>query len=111
MPQKASDLGSYPVVIDLSELRPSFVIGWPLNLNVTTCKNKLCAIAKLHTLYRTERSHSNILEKNMTAKLTKEEKEILDSFEKGEWVPVSNLPKRRKKLAEYACNTLKRTRG
>ncbi len=47
----------------------------------------------------------------MTAKLTKEEKEILDSFEKGEWVPVSNLPKRRKKLAEYACNTLKRTRG
>ena len=32
----------------------------------------------------------------MKAKLTKEEKEILDSFEKGEWVPVADLSQRRK---------------
>jgi predicted DNA binding CopG/RHH family protein len=44
----------------------------------------------------------------MKTKLTKEEKEILDSFEKGEWVPVSDLPKRRKELAEYARNTLRK---
>jgi len=44
----------------------------------------------------------------MTAKLTKEEKEILDSFENGEWAPVADLPKRRKELAEYARNTLKK---
>lgn len=44
----------------------------------------------------------------MKTKLTKEEKEILDSFEKGEWVAVTNLSKRRKELAEYARNTLKK---
>ena len=44
----------------------------------------------------------------MKAKLTKEEKEILDSFEKGEWVPVANLSKRKKELAEYARNTLRK---
>ena len=44
----------------------------------------------------------------MKAKLTKEEKEILDSFEKGEWVPVTDLSKRRKELAEYAGNSLKK---
>jgi predicted DNA binding CopG/RHH family protein len=44
----------------------------------------------------------------MKIKLTKEEKEILDSFEKGEWVPVADLSKRRKELAEYARNTLKK---
>jgi len=44
----------------------------------------------------------------MKAKLTKEEKEILDSFEKGEWVPVADLSKRRKELAEYAGNSLKK---
>jgi predicted DNA binding CopG/RHH family protein len=44
----------------------------------------------------------------MKAKLTKEEKEILDSFEKGEWVPVTELPKRRRELAEYARNTLRK---
>ena len=32
----------------------------------------------------------------MTAKMTKEEKEILDSFEKGEWVPVADLQKEEK---------------
>jgi predicted DNA binding CopG/RHH family protein len=51
---------------------------------------------------------SYILEKNMKAKLTKEEKEILDSFEKGEWVPVADLSKRKKELAEYARNTLRK---
>ncbi|MEI7694331.1 MAG: antitoxin [Chlorobium sp.] len=36
---------------------------------------------------------------------TKEEKEILDSSENSEWVPVADLPKRRKELAKYARNT------
>jgi len=44
----------------------------------------------------------------MKTKLTKEEKKILDSFEKGEWVPVSDLSKRKKELAVYARNTLRK---
>jgi predicted DNA binding CopG/RHH family protein len=44
----------------------------------------------------------------MKTKLTKEEKEILDSFEKGEWVPVTNLSKRKKELMAYARNTLRK---
>ena len=44
----------------------------------------------------------------MKNKLTKEEKELLESFDKGEWVPVTNLAKRRKELAEYARNTLRK---
>jgi len=44
----------------------------------------------------------------MKTKLTKEEKEILDSFEKGEWAPVPNLKKRRKELVAYARNTLRK---
>ena len=44
----------------------------------------------------------------MTAKLTKEEKEMLDSFEKGEWVPVKNRSKRRAELMRYARDTLKK---
>lgn len=44
----------------------------------------------------------------MKNRLTKEEKEILDSFEKGEWVPVADLSKRKKELAEYARNTLRK---
>ena len=44
----------------------------------------------------------------MKTKLTKEEQEILDSFEKGEWVPVKNLPKRKAELMIYAKNTLKK---
>lgn len=44
----------------------------------------------------------------MTTKLTKEEKEILDSFEKDEWVPVTNLAKRKKELMVYARNTLRK---
>jgi predicted DNA binding CopG/RHH family protein len=48
------------------------------------------------------------MEKNMKTKLTKEEKEILDSFERGEWAPVADLSKRKKELAEYARNTLRK---
>ena len=44
----------------------------------------------------------------MKIKLTKEEKEILNSFEKGEWVPVADLSKRKKELAEYVRNTLRK---
>lgn len=44
----------------------------------------------------------------MKAKLSNEEKEILDSFEKGEWVPVTDFPKRKKELFEYARNTLRK---
>jgi len=44
----------------------------------------------------------------MTAKLTKEEKKILDSFEKGECVAVKNLSKRKTELMRYARNTLKK---
>ena len=40
--------------------------------------------------------------------LTKEEKEILASFEKDEWIPVKNLAKRKKELAMYARNTLRK---
>ena len=44
----------------------------------------------------------------MKTKLTREEKEILDSFEKDEWVPVTNLTKRKKELMAYARNTLRK---
>lgn len=44
----------------------------------------------------------------MKTKLAKEEKEILDSFDKGEWVPVTNFSKRKKELVEYARNTLRK---
>lgn len=44
----------------------------------------------------------------MSAKLTKEEREILDSFEKNEWVPVKNLARRKSELMSYASSTLKK---
>jgi predicted DNA binding CopG/RHH family protein len=44
----------------------------------------------------------------MKAKLTKEEKGIRDSFERGEWIAVANLSMRKKELAEYARNTLRK---
>jgi predicted DNA binding CopG/RHH family protein len=44
----------------------------------------------------------------MKARLSKEEKEILESFEKGEWVPVENFSRRKKELIEYARNTMKK---
>lgn len=43
-------------------------------------------------------------------KLTKEEKEILDSYERGEWVPVKDFTKRKAELMRYARNTLKKDR-
>ncbi len=44
----------------------------------------------------------------METKLTKEEQQLLKSFEKGEWTPVADLPQRKKELTAYAKNTLKK---
>jgi predicted DNA binding CopG/RHH family protein len=44
----------------------------------------------------------------MKTRLTKEEKEIVKSFEKGEWVSVPDLSRRGKELIRYARNTLKK---
>ncbi len=44
----------------------------------------------------------------MKTKLSKEEKEIIESFEKGEWVPVENFSQRKKELIAYARNTMKK---
>ena len=42
--------------------------------------------------------------------LTKEEKDILESFEKGEWRSKGNLEERKKQLQQYARNTLKKSK-
>ncbi len=42
--------------------------------------------------------------KNMTS----EEKDILDSFEKGQWQPVKNRKREVKRLQQYARNTLQK---
>ena len=44
----------------------------------------------------------------MKNRLTKEEKEIVESFEQGEWIPVKDLSKRKKELMQYARNTLRK---
>jgi predicted DNA binding CopG/RHH family protein len=44
----------------------------------------------------------------MKARLTKEEKEIVKSFENGEWVPATDLSGRKKELIQYARNTLRK---
>jgi len=44
----------------------------------------------------------------MKNRLTEEEQEILDSFERGEWVPVKDISKRKGELIRYARNTLKK---
>lgn len=41
-------------------------------------------------------------------KLDREEKDILDSFERGEWKPVKNLKQEIQKHQEYARQTLKK---
>jgi len=41
-------------------------------------------------------------------KLDKEEKEVLDSFERGEWKQAKNLKAEIKKHQEYARKTLKK---
>jgi predicted DNA binding CopG/RHH family protein len=46
----------------------------------------------------------------MKTKLTKEEKQIVKSFEKGEWVPVTDLSRRKKELMQYARNSLKKNK-
>jgi len=43
-------------------------------------------------------------------KLDREEQQILDSFERGEWKPVKNLKREIKRHQEYARNTLKKDR-
>jgi predicted DNA binding CopG/RHH family protein len=40
--------------------------------------------------------------------LTNEEKNILDSFERGEWTPVKNLAAERKRVREYARATMRK---
>lgn len=40
--------------------------------------------------------------------LDEEEKDILDSYEREEWVPVKNTKKEIKKLQQYAKNTLQK---
>jgi len=44
----------------------------------------------------------------MKNRLTEEEEKLLDSFERGEWVPVKNLSGRKRELIRYARNTLKK---
>jgi predicted DNA binding CopG/RHH family protein len=44
----------------------------------------------------------------MKDRLTEEEQAILGSFERGEWVPVKDLSKRKRELIRYARNTLKK---
>ncbi len=46
----------------------------------------------------------------MKTKLSKEEADTLESFEKDEWIPVENLAARKKALAEYARNAMKKDR-
>jgi predicted DNA binding CopG/RHH family protein len=44
----------------------------------------------------------------MTKKLDKYEKEILESFEKGEWQEIKNMKKEIKKYTRYAKATIKK---
>jgi predicted DNA binding CopG/RHH family protein len=43
--------------------------------------------------------------------LDKEEKELLEEFERGEWVPVKNQAKARREAIEAARNTLNKLRN
>ncbi len=43
-------------------------------------------------------------------KLDKYEKELLNSFEKGEWKSVSNIDERKTELSEYAKYTIKKNK-
>lgn len=44
------------------------------------------------------------------AKMDREEREILESFNKGEWSSVKNLKSKRKKYRAYAKETLKKNK-
>jgi predicted DNA binding CopG/RHH family protein len=46
----------------------------------------------------------------MKTKLTIEEQAMLKSFEEEEWIPVADLPERKRQLTEYARNTLRKDR-
>jgi predicted DNA binding CopG/RHH family protein len=63
---------------------------------------------QLHAHSKQEGNIKILWSKIMKTKLTKEEKEIRDSFEKDEWAPVTNLTKRKKELMAYARNTLRK---
>lgn len=41
-------------------------------------------------------------------KLTNEEKDILKSYEQGEWIPTKKLTAERKQLRQYAKNVLRK---
>ena len=71
------------------------------NMSVNACVRSLRAVCGC-------RSTPSLARKTMKTKLSEEEKEILDSFEKGEWVPVKNPSKRKKELMRYARNILKK---
>ena len=43
--------------------------------------------------------------------LDKEEQEILDSVERGEWKPIKNLVEEKRRLRQIAKNTLNKTRN
>ncbi len=43
--------------------------------------------------------------------LDKEEKELLEEFERGEWIPVKDQARAKKEAMEAAKNTLKKTRN
>ena len=43
--------------------------------------------------------------------LDKEEQELLNSVEKGEWKPIKNLAKEKKRLQQIARNTLSKTKN
>ena len=45
---------------------------------------------------------------NKKFKLDKEEQEILESVENGEWISIPNVKTKIKKYADYARNTLKK---
>lgn len=44
----------------------------------------------------------------MKDNLTNEERDILESFERGEWQSVPDLEKRKQELKQYARNTLRK---
>lgn len=43
--------------------------------------------------------------------LDEEEREIVESYERGEWKPIKNLEKEKKRFQEIAKNTLNKTKN
>ena len=48
---------------------------------------------------------------NRFAYFDEEEREIIESFEGGEWKPIKNLEKEKKRFQEIAKNTLNKTKN